>query len=67
MNLNYKNTCLIGWPPKYEAEDLGSHDFDYCLVCYQNLPTSRIWLDKSMAKFLPNFSLPNSWHDKFWP
>jgi len=51
----------------FQAKDLASHDFGYYLVCYQNLPTSHVWLAKSMAKFLPNFGLPNPYHGKFWP
>jgi hypothetical protein len=46
---------------------LASHDFGYCLICYKNLPTYHIWFAKFMANFLPNFGLPNPWHDKFWP
>jgi hypothetical protein len=45
-----------------QTKDLVSHDFGYYLVGYQNLPTSHIWLAKSMATFLPNFGLPNLWH-----
>jgi hypothetical protein len=45
-----------------QAEDLASHDFGY-----QILLTSRIWLAKTMVNFLPNFGLPNPWHDQFWP
>jgi len=48
------------------TKDLVSHDFGYYLVGYQNLPTSHIWLAKSMATFLPNFGLTNLWHGKFW-
>jgi hypothetical protein len=32
-----------------QAKDLASHDFGSYLVRYQNLPTSHIWLAKSMA------------------
>jgi hypothetical protein len=43
------------------AKDLASHDFGYYLVGFQNLPTFHILLAKSMADFLPNFSLSNPW------
>jgi hypothetical protein len=50
----------------FETKDLASHDFDYCLVHYKNLSIFHIWFAKSMANILPNFGLPNLWHDKFW-
>jgi len=34
-----------------QIKDLASHDFGYYLVAYQNLPSSHIWLTKSMAIF----------------
>jgi len=46
-----------------QAKDLASHDFGSYLVRYQNLPTSHIWLAKSMV-VLPYFCLPNLWHGK---
>jgi len=42
-----------------QTKDLVSHDFGYYLVGYQNLPTSHIWLAKSMVTFLPNFGMAN--------
>jgi hypothetical protein len=58
---------MIGWLPKIcQTKDLASHDFDYYLVGYQNLPTYHIWLAKSMAIFLPSFGLPNLWRGRFW-
>jgi hypothetical protein len=50
-----EHTGLDRFAPKICCiNDLASHDFDYYLVCYQNLSNSHIWL-KSMATFLPNF------------